>query len=102
VLPRLASLDVFHKVVKSQSLLAKQTEGKQAGKFITVYMRPHVPHRNQLITDLGELLARERRAGHIEPCPRIPRSRPYGHVFIETPLDEEGFIFGGSICDPTE
>lgn len=86
----------------SKSLLSKQSDGAQAGKFITVYMQPHLQQRNKLITDLGELLAREHRAGRINPCPTVPKSRRYSQVFMEQPLDEAMFIYGGFECDPTE
>jgi hypothetical protein len=102
VLPFLARREIFHKVVKSRSLLSRQTTGKQAGKFITIYMNPHVSHRNGVIDSLGGLLAQAHAAGTIAPCPTIPKSRPYAHLFIETPLDPAGFIYGGSIVDPTE
>lgn len=101
VLPYLIDRGVFHKVVRSKSLLAKQMAGQQAGKFITMYMPAHVEHRNTVITELGILLRNAHDKGLAVPGPTIPRSRPYRHVFIETPIDETGFIYGGSIVDPT-
>lgn len=101
VLPYLAQREIFHKVVKSKSLLSKQMAGVQAGKFITVYMSPHVEHRNAVLATLGELLIAANREGRIQPSPRIPRSRPHVNLFIETPIDEGCFIYGGSIVDPT-
>lgn len=80
----------------------KQTAGQQVGKFITVYMSPIVGQRNSVITELGTRLNAARREGHIEPCARVPRSRAHLHVFIEQPLDEGLFIYGGFVSDPSE
>jgi hypothetical protein len=101
VLPYLVQREIFHKIVKSQSMLSRQMAGKQAGKFITVYMPAHVEHRNAVVAEIGALLSAARERGQISPSPTMPRSRPYSHVFIETPLDEGCFIYGGSIVDPT-
>lgn len=102
VLPYLAARKIFHKVVQRESFLTKQTAGDQAGKFITIYMPHHVEQHNQIIRELGDLLARLRSQSGIEPCPQVPRSRHYHHVFIEQPLDEGMFIYGGFVCDPTD
>jgi hypothetical protein len=102
VLPFLASREIFHKVVQSKSFLAKQTDGNQVGKFITIYMNANVSHRNAVIEELASRLSAARLNGNIQPCPRLPRSRAYSHVFIEQPLDEGMFIYGGFICDPSE
>lgn len=101
VLPYLAKRRVFHKVVRSRSCLSKQMASDQAGKFITVYLPAHVEHRNALLLDLGEVLLAMHEQGLIHPSPRIPRSRPHHHLFIETPIDRGGFIYGGAIVDPT-
>lgn len=107
-LPYLASRRVFHKIVRSRSLLIRQTFrdeetfGDQAGKFITIYMPANVKHRNDTIRGLGEILSALAKRHPVEPCPRIPRSRSYGHVFAELPLDEGFFIYGGFLCDPRE
>lgn len=101
VLPELVRRDIFHKVVKSRSLLSRQLAGDQAGKFITLYMSPHVTHRNPVIASLGEALLAAHRKGLVHPGPKAPRSRPYRHVFIEMPLDEGCFIYGGDVVDPT-
>src|SRR5262249_28924488 len=101
VLPFLAARKVFQ-VVKSRSLLAKQTDGNQVGKFITIYMNANVAHRNSVITELGSRLNAARLEGRIEPSGRVPRSRAYSHVFIEQPLDEGLFIYGGFVTDPSE
>jgi hypothetical protein len=100
VLPVLAARDICHKVVKSHSFLSKQTEGKQVGKFITIYMSANVPQRNAVIEQLGQLLGAARAAGRIHPCHTVPKSRPYAHVFMEQPLDEAMFIYGGFVCSP--
>lgn len=102
VLPYLAKLDIFHKIVKTQGQLAKQTAGSQAGKFITIYMSSNVAHKNSVVMTLGRNLAEASKTTKIHPCPTIPRSRRYSHVFIEQPIDEEMFIYGGFICDPSE
>lgn len=102
VLPYLASRGIFHKVVKSQSLLSKQTSGSQAGKFITIYMNPNVEQHNGVIKELGSRLAAMGRDRNVIPCPTVPKSRSYSHVFIEQPLDEGMFIYGGFVCDPSE
>lgn len=107
-LAHLAAHRVMHKVVRTRSLLVRQTYkdedtfGDQAGKFITVYMPGHVPQRNELIERLGQLLAAAAARHPIQPCPRIPRSRAYQHVFAEQPLDAAFFIYGGFLCDPGE
>jgi len=102
VLPFLAARKILHKVVKSRSLLVQQTAGNQAGKFITIYMNANVAQQNSVITELGARLNASRRDGRIEPCSRLPRSRAYSHVFIEQPLDDGLFIYGGSVTDPSE
>jgi hypothetical protein len=107
-LPFLASHRIFHKIVQSRSMLVKQTYkdketfGDQAGKFITIYMDPNVEQRNSVIRGLADLLSALAKEQSVEPCPRIPRSRSYSHVFAEQPLDENFFIYGGFHCDPTE
>lgn len=107
-LPFLAARHVLHKVVQTRSRLVRQTYrdehtfGDQAGKFITIYMPGHVDQRNELIRELGETLLAAARSSPIQPCERIPRSRAYGHVFAEQPLDEGFFIYGGFLCDPAE
>jgi hypothetical protein len=100
VLPFLASRNILHKVVKSRSLLAKQTDGQQAGKFVTIYMNANVSQHNGVISTLGSRLNASRLQGTIQPCPWVPRSRRYKGLFIEQPLDEGLFIYGGYICDP--
>lgn len=102
VLPYLASREIYHKVVKSRSLLSKQLSGKQAGKFITIYMQAHVSLRNPTLQTLGKLLGEAEQDGRISQGPKIPRSRPYSNIFIEMPIDSAGFIYGGSIVDPTK
>ncbi len=102
VLPFLAARKILHKVVKSRSLLVQQTAGNQAGKFITIYMHANVAQQNSVTTELGTRLNAARRNGGIEPCSRLPRSRAYSHVFIEQPLDDGLFIYGGFVTDPSE
>lgn len=68
VLPELVRRDIFHKVVKSRSLLSRQLAGDQAGKFITLYMSPHVTHRNPVIASLGEALLAAHRKGLVHPA----------------------------------
>jgi hypothetical protein len=58
-----------HKVVKSRSLLAKQTDGQQAGKFVTIYMNANVSQHNGVISTLGSRLNASRLQGTIQPCP---------------------------------
>jgi hypothetical protein len=102
VLPYLASREIFHKVVKSRSWLAKQTEGSQVGKFITIYMNPNVAQRNAVIAELGANLVALQQRANVRPCHSVPKSRRHAHVFIEQPLDEAMFIYGGFVCDPNE
>jgi hypothetical protein len=102
VLPYLSSRKILHKVVKNRSLLTAQGQGDQAGKFITIYMNGNVPQRNATIAELGTALADLKRREQVQPSPRVPRSRGYSHLFIEQPLDEEMFIYGGFVCDPSE
>jgi hypothetical protein len=101
-LPYLAGLRVAHKVVKSRSLLVRQSAGDQAGKFITIYMSAKVAQKNQLIMDLGAQLGELARLDLARPCPTIPRSRRYQHVFAEEWLDDSMFIYGGFECNPYE
>jgi hypothetical protein len=104
VLPYLLKREIFHKIVKTQGDLARQTAGVQAGKFITIYMNPEAEHKNSIILELGELLGVASKQGIIFPCPRIPMLRKYSNnpYFREMPIDNEFFIYGGFICDPTE
>jgi hypothetical protein len=96
----LAEKHIFHKVVQHSGFLTRQTAGTQAGKFITLYMNSNVAQINETIINIGSRLAELKKQGHIRPCPRMPKSRRYRHLFIEQPLDEEMFIYGGFICDP--
>lgn len=102
VLPFLDSRQIFHKIVKSKSQLLRQLAGVQAGKFITIYMNAGVSLRNPELFALGQLLGDAMRKGQVHPGPRIPTSRPYANVFIEMPIDDAGFIYGGSVVDPTK
>jgi len=102
VLPYLSQRRIFHKIVSRMSLLNKQSDGKQVGKFITLYMNEFVEHVNQDIVNLGAILSQLSEEQDIKPSPRVPRSRSYNHVFIEQPLDEGMFIYGGFIVDPTK
>jgi hypothetical protein len=65
-------------------------------------MAANVEQRNAVIQELAERLSMLANEQAVEPCPRIPRSRSYGHVFAEQPLDENFFIYGGFVCDPSE
>jgi hypothetical protein len=100
VLPYLAGKNVFHKVVQNGHFLAQQTAGDQAGKFITIYMDSTVEQLNPIIRELGSALAKPQMRGDIRPCPHVPRSRRYHHLFMEQPLDDGMFIYGGFVCDP--
>ncbi len=102
VLPYLASRKIHHKVVKSQPLLIQQSTGDQAGKFITVYMNANVEHVNAVIRAVGTLLATLKYEHSIKPCSTIPKSRRYTHLFMEQPLDDNLFIYGGFVCDSRE
>ena len=102
VLPELARRDIFHKVVQSRSMLSQQMGTDQAGKFITIYMSAHVSHRNPVITGLAEQLQAARQQGRARPGHKVPQSRPHHHKFIEMPLDEGSFIYGGSVVDPKD
>lgn len=99
VLPILSEKRILHKVVARESLLNRQMAGKQAGKFITVYMAANSEQKNPTIAELGEKLAQLRRDSGAQPSPRIPRARMYCHVFIEQPLDDGLFIYGGFLAN---
>lgn len=100
VLSYLSEKRIFHKIVQHQAFLAKQTAGDQSGKFITVYMQSNVEHQNAVILEIGNRLASLQQKGFARPCRNPPKSRQHHHVFIEQPLDEKMFIYGGFICDP--
>lgn len=102
VLPLLVENEVCHKVVKTQSLLSSQMQGAQAGKFITLYMHGQVEHVNATIQEISRRLAELKEAHGIQPSPVVPKSRQYQHVFMELPLDENLFVYGGFVCDPGE
>ena len=102
VLPMLVVSQVCHKVVKTETLLRSQMQRSQAGKFITLYMHSTVEHLNATIQEIAERLAALKAAQGIQPSPVVPRSRIYQHVFMEMPLDEGMFIYGGFVCDPGE
>lgn len=102
VLPYLASRKIHHKVVKNQPLLIQQSTGDQAGKFITVYMSANMEHVNVIIRAVGTLLATLKHEHSIKPCPTVPKSRRYAHLFMEQPLDDNLFIYGGFVCNPME
>ncbi len=102
VLPILSEKRILHKVVARESLLNRQMAGRQAGKFITVYMPGNSEQRNPTIAELGEKLAQLSRESGAQPSPRIPRSRTYHHIFIEQPLDDGLFIYGGFVIDATK
>ncbi|WP_339723376.1 hypothetical protein [uncultured Paraglaciecola sp.] len=102
VLPYLSQRRIVHKVVSTMSFLNRQSAGKQAGKFITIYMNEFVSQVNQDIVNLGAVLSQLSEQQGIRPSPRVPRTRGFSHVFIEQPLDEGMFIYGGFIVDPTK
>lgn len=95
VLPVLASLGIFHTVVRTRSLLARQTLGEHAGKFITIHMDGSVEQINPLIHELGSMLARLQRGGRARPGPRAPRVRRDTQVLMAPPLDNAMFIYAG-------
>ncbi|MGI9417837.1 MAG: hypothetical protein ACR2RA_08380 [Geminicoccaceae bacterium] len=99
VLPYLREQQVGHKVVRNQSFLVRQTMGKQAGKFITIYMNSGVDQMNPVISTIRDMLVDLRTRHPIGPCPWLPRYRPLKHIFIEQPLDEHLFIYGGFEAD---
>ena len=101
VLPVLASQGIFHQVVRTRSLLARQSLGEQAGRFITICMDGSVTPINPLIHELGSMLRRLRREGKAQPCPRAPRPSP-AHGAAERPLDDGMFIYGGVEGDAAE
>ncbi|MCG8315028.1 MAG: hypothetical protein MI976_17610 [Pseudomonadales bacterium] len=100
VLKYLRKNSVFHKVVKNRELLIRQSQGKQAGKFITLYMPSTEEQRNSIIVSLGNILSKLEKERNVKPSPNVPRSRNYQQVFIEQPLDPSMFIYGGFITDP--
>jgi hypothetical protein len=96
-LPILRSLRLYHKVVATADGYARMQAGPQVGKFITVYARPTMEHR-ELVVPLGRALAA---VPGLRPSPTLPRSRRHNHVFAEQPLDDGLFIYGGYEIDPT-
>lgn len=102
VLPVLVSQGIFHQVVRTRSLLAWQSLGEQAGRFITICMDGSVEPINPLIHELGSMLGRLRREGKAQPCPRVPRPRHPARGALERPLDDGMFIYGGAEGDPAE
>ena len=102
VLPLLRVHRIYNKVVKDEELLRSQSAGDQAGKFITLYMNPSVPQWNNAIADIAEKLDTLKRNQGARPSPSVPRSRRFHHVFIEQPLDDNMFIYGGFVVDSSE
>ncbi len=102
VLPFAVEQEVFHKVVMTESLLRRQMEGDQAGKFITLYMHSQVEPRNPTIQEIARILGELKAEHGIRPSPNVPKSRRYEHLFMELGLDQNMFIYGGFVCDPGE
>jgi hypothetical protein len=101
VLPLLVERRVHHKIVKNEHLLRRQMAGSQAGKFITLYMSANLEQRNRIIEEIARRLDFVKTQFGINPSPIVPKSRTYNHIFMEQPLDENMFIYGGFITDPT-
>lgn len=97
-LPVLREMRLCHKVVQSRSRLERLQSGSQAGKFITIYTPPHLAE-GELIERLGGALAQ---TPGLRPSPTIPRARQLAHVFMERPVDERMFIYGGFETDPSD
>lgn len=97
VLPELRAMRLHHKVVATLTKLLRMQEGKQAGKFITVYAPIQIDQAD-FVARLSGALAR---SPGLRPSPTIPKSRQYAHQFIELPLDDALFIYGGYEIDPT-
>lgn len=97
-LPILRAMRLCHKVVRSRSRLEEIQAGDQAGKFITVYAPPNLAE-GDLVDRLGGALAD---TPGLRPSPRIPRARRFNHAFIERPVDERMFIYGGFETDPSD
>lgn len=101
ILPFLVESSVFHKIVKNQSVLTRQMSEKQAGKFITLYMNVSAPIKNPIIDEISKKLDFLKKEYEINPSPMVPKSRTYKHVLMEQPLDDNMFIYGGFVTDPT-
>jgi hypothetical protein len=110
VLPILRETNTHHKIVRDWQSLLRQTDGDfadQAGKFITVYMRPGVGFRNALLQAINVELQNARGT---MPCPKQPtlrlgRGGPEDTRIYETPVfsgPKGPFIFGGFVVDPNE
>ena len=97
-LPILRDMRLCHKVVRSRSRLEELQAGDQAGKFITIYA-PLYLAEGELVGRLGGALAA---APGLRPSPKIPRARQYNHVFMERPVDDRMFIYGGFETDPSD
>lgn len=110
ILPFLAANRVHHKVVQRHSFLCKMEAGDQAGKFITLYMDPRVEHRNAIITEIAQKLDRLKKEHGVLPGKKAVRYRRsdnsgravYLTTEIEMPLDDNFFIYGGYLRDPSE
>lgn len=98
VLPLLRDMKLSHKVVWDAAELRSQSDGDQAGKFITLYMSCDVTRSNRQLREINELLNALVASHRIQPSPRVPRSRTYQHVFMERPLDSNMFLYGGMEC----
>ena len=91
VLPILRETNTHHKIVRDWQSLLRQTDGDfadQAGKFITVYMRPGVGFRNALLQAINVELQNARGT---MPCPKQPtlrlgRGGPEDTRIYETPV----------------
>ncbi len=97
-LPILRDMRLCHKIVQSRSRLERLQTGDQAGKFITIYAPLHLAE-GDLVERLGGALAA---TPGLRPSPTVPRARQLGHVFIERPVDEHMFIYGGFETDPAD
>lgn len=89
-LPILRRLQVPHKVVASLAEYERFNQGRQAGKFITIYNRDRTDADNVLKLVDGEL-STYRDFGGLRPGP-LPTSRDAGHNETEIVIGGSGFI----------
>ena len=95
-LPILREMKLYHKIVKSRSQLTTLQAGDQAGKFITIYATVD-QSEGDVVKRLGPALAA---VPNLRPSRSPPRYRQLKSMFMEQPLDDRMFIYGGYVTDP--
>jgi murein DD-endopeptidase MepM/ murein hydrolase activator NlpD len=91
VLPKVRELKIFHKVVRDLQRYLKFSQGKQSGKFITIYTNSFV-QADQVIDAIDPDLYDLRDLGGLRPGP-IPFSTPSENEEPELPVGRSGLVF---------